>query len=86
MKFLIATDGSEFSETVVETSCQLIKNYENAFVEIVSVFEQPLMVAAAPYAMPVQFDTNFEKQLQKQSERSVAVAVAVERNDPNRRI
>lgn len=74
MKILIATDGSEFSDAAVETVCQMAIKAENTSVKIISAFEYPMMIAAAPYAMPVQFDTNFEKELRKQTEQSVAQA------------
>jgi nucleotide-binding universal stress UspA family protein len=71
MKILIATDGSEFSETVVKTSCELLKNCENTVVKIVSAFEPPLLVAAAPYAVPVAYNPNLEKRMRDAAEKWV---------------
>lgn len=75
MKILIATDGSEHSDAVIRTSCQKFINAESANIKIVSVFEQPMVaVAAAPYAVAVQFDTTLEEKLREQAAQTVAAA------------
>lgn len=65
MKILIATDGSEFSETAVKTSCELIKNCESPVVKIVSVFAPPLMIAAAPYVVSATYNPILEREMDK---------------------
>lgn len=65
MKILIATDGSEFSEAAVEKICQMTKNAENTEVKIVSAYEQPIMVAAAPYAIPAGYNPSLEKEMRE---------------------
>jgi nucleotide-binding universal stress UspA family protein len=75
MKILIATDGSECSKKVIKTSCEFVKNDENALVKIVSVFEPPLLIAAAPYSVPIAYNPNLEKGMHDAAEQSTADAV-----------
>ena len=63
MKILVATDGSEFSDAAVERVCRLITDAENTEVRIVSAYEQPVMAAAAPYAIPAGYNPVLEKEL-----------------------
>ena len=72
MKILIATDGSEFSKAAVETCCRTTINVENTEIKVVSVFEPAIMVATAPYVMPVQYDASFETGLREHAEQSAA--------------
>jgi nucleotide-binding universal stress UspA family protein len=74
MKILIATDGSEFSKAAVEACCRMTITKEDTAVKVISVFEMPVMAAAAPYAMPIQYDANFEKGLRELAQLSVAKA------------
>lgn len=48
MKFLIVTDGSEFSRTAVEKCCQIIAAPESAAVKIVSVIQEVVPLDAFP--------------------------------------
>jgi nucleotide-binding universal stress UspA family protein len=74
MKILIATDGSKHSDAIIE-SCRTIIDEKTAEVEILSVFEQPMVtVAAAPYAVAVQFDPMLEKEFRELSAQAVAQA------------
>lgn len=74
MKILIATDGSEFSETAVEKICQMIKNTENAELKIVSAYEQPIMIAAAPYAIPAGYNPILETEMKEFATQTVSQA------------
>lgn len=74
MKILIATDGSEFSKAAIEESCQLALNAENTIVKIVSVFEQPVIITAAPYAFPVQYNAEIGRELQESAKQVAAQA------------
>lgn len=76
MKILIATDGSKFSNAAIETVCRLIGDGENAQVKIVSAYQQPLTaaVAAAPYAVPLDYNPALEEQLRKSADETVAQA------------
>jgi nucleotide-binding universal stress UspA family protein len=74
MKILIATDGSEFSEAAVEKICQLVENAENADIKIVSAYEQPIMAAAAPYAMPAGYNPILEKEMKELATQAVSQA------------
>lgn len=74
MKILIATDGSEFSKAAVKTICQMATNTENTRVKVVSVFEPPIMVAAAPYALPVEYNASLDKGLREQAVQAAARA------------
>ena len=72
MKILIATDGSEFSEAAVEKICQMVKNSENTEIKILSVYEQPSLAVAAPYAIPVGYNPSLEKELKKSATQAVS--------------
>lgn len=63
MRILIATDGSEFSDAAIEKICQMFKNPENQELKIVSAYEPPIMVAAAPYASPAGYNSGLEKEM-----------------------
>src|SRR4051812_21807498 len=63
MKILIATDGSVFSDAAVEKICQILKNADNAEVKIVSAYEQPVMVAAAPYSISAGYNPVLETEM-----------------------
>lgn len=74
MKILIATDGSKFSETAVETICQIIGSTENTEIKIVSAYEQPIMAAAAPYAFPTTYNPVIEDELRELATQAVSQA------------
>lgn len=74
MKILIATDGSEFSETVVKESCELFRNSEKVVVKIVSAFEPPMMTAAAPYFVPAPYNPKIEQAMRDAAEQAIAEA------------
>lgn len=74
MKILIATDGSEFSEAAVEKICQMVKNAGNAELKIVSAYDQPIMVAPAPYAIPAGYSPILEKEMKELATQAVAQA------------
>jgi nucleotide-binding universal stress UspA family protein len=74
MKILIAADGSKFSETVVEKSCELVRNIEKVVVKIVSAFEPPLMTAAAPYFVPAPYNPKIEQAMRGAAEQAIAEA------------
>jgi nucleotide-binding universal stress UspA family protein len=74
MKILIATDGSTFSETAVEKICQMVTDTANAEVKIVSAYEQPIMVAAAPYAIPAGYNPVFEEEMKGLATQAVSQA------------
>jgi nucleotide-binding universal stress UspA family protein len=63
MKILIATDGSVFSDAAVEKICQILKNAEKTKIKIVSAYEQPVMVAAAPYAISAGYNPVLETEM-----------------------
>lgn len=74
MKILIATDGSEFSSAAIEAGCQMICDPQNTSVKVISVFESPIMIAAAPYAVPIGYDTQIEQEFRDLATQSVAEA------------
>jgi nucleotide-binding universal stress UspA family protein len=74
MKILIATDGSEFSEAAVKKICQMVKNSGNTEVKIVSAYEQPIMVAAAPYAIPAGYNPILETEMKELATQAVSQA------------
>ena len=74
MKILIATDGSEFSEAAVEKICQMVTDAGNAEVRIVSAYEQPIMVAAAPYAIPAGYNPILETEMKELATQAVSNA------------
>jgi nucleotide-binding universal stress UspA family protein len=74
MKILIATDGSEFSDAAVEKICQMVKNVSNTEVKIVSAYEQPIMVAAAPYAIPAGYNPVLETEIKELAAQAVSSA------------
>jgi nucleotide-binding universal stress UspA family protein len=74
MKVLIAIDGSEFSDSVVETCCQTFINANDTSVKLISVFEQPLMAMSAPYAIPVEPSLSIEHDLRMEAEKVVVKA------------
>lgn len=68
MRILIATDGSQHSDAVIEMCCRKIINEKTANVLVVSVYEPPLMAAAAaPYAFPVQYSVKIDEELRAQA-------------------
>ena len=74
MKILIATDGSEFSEAAVEKICQMVTDGGNAEIRIVSAYEQPIMVAAAPYAIPAGYNPILETEMKELATQAVSQA------------
>ena len=75
MKILVATDGSTFSEAAVEAVCRIITEAEKTEVRIVSAYEQPVMAAAAPYAIPAGFNPVLEKELHENASDAASDAV-----------
>ena len=75
MKILIATDGSQFSDAAVERVCGLITDAENTEVRIVSAYEQPVMAAAAPYAIPAGYNPVLEKELRASASDAAGEAI-----------
>lgn len=71
MKILIATDGSKFSEAAVEKICQIIENAKDADIKIVSAYEQPMMVAAAPYAVVAEYNPMLENEMKEWATQAV---------------
>lgn len=74
MKILIATDGSKFSKTAVETVCRMIEDNENARIKIVSAYEQPIMAVAAPHAMPAGYNPILEREMKELATQAVSEA------------
>jgi nucleotide-binding universal stress UspA family protein len=74
MKILIATDGSAFSDAAVVQTCRILEGVKDAAVKIVSVFEQPIMAVAAPYAVPAMPNLVLETELRETAEEAVAGA------------
>lgn len=74
MNILIATDGSEFSDAAVKVICQMALKAENTHVKVVSAFESPMMVAAAPYALQVEYNPGLETDLREQAAKAVSAA------------
>lgn len=65
MKILIATDGSDFSHAAIETTCKMIRNAENTSIKVVSVYQQPMMTAAAPYTISAGYNPALEQELKE---------------------
>jgi nucleotide-binding universal stress UspA family protein len=74
MKILIATDGSEFSDAAVEKCCRMVIDPVTENIKVISVFEQPLALMAAPYAFPVQYNPEIEDGLREQAVQAAAQA------------
>ncbi|HMS42083.1 MAG TPA: universal stress protein [Pyrinomonadaceae bacterium] len=74
MKILIATDGSEFGEVAVEKICEMINDRKNFEIRIVSAYQHPMMVAAAPYPIPVGYNPEVEKEMSESAAKAVAQA------------
>lgn len=67
MKFIIATDGSEFSRAAIVKFCKLITNLENTRVKIVSVYEKPAPMVAEPFAVSADYYRDIEHAARKQA-------------------
>ena len=71
---MIATDGSKFSETAVETICGMIGQAEDTEIKIVSAYEHPLMADAAPYSLPTAYNPVIDKELSELANQAVMEA------------
>jgi nucleotide-binding universal stress UspA family protein len=49
MKFLIATDGSDFGKAATEKACELAAGVADVSFAIVSAYDTPASIAAEPY-------------------------------------
>ena len=49
MKFLIATDGSEFGRSATEKACEFAEGMTDVSFTIVSAYDTPASIAAEPY-------------------------------------
>ncbi len=74
MKILIATDGSEFGDAAVEKICEMIDETKKFEIRIVSAYQHPLMVAAAPYPIPIGYNPDVEKEMSESAAKAVAQA------------
>ena len=73
-KILVATDGSEYSRAAIEEFSRVFIDPKNTCVCVVSAYEQPVMTAAAPYAMPVRLNENFEKGFSEMARKAASQA------------
>lgn len=55
MKILIATDGSAFSDAAIEECCRFFPNLPEANIKIVSVYEEPYVLATEPIAVSGEY-------------------------------
>ena len=76
MKFLIATDGSGTSESVIKAACETIGKPENTTVKIISAIETPTPLAAEPFAVSAEYYQDFLADLSKQAKNTIEAAEA----------
>jgi nucleotide-binding universal stress UspA family protein len=75
MKFLLAVDGSEFSDAAIDACKTIVADPAGASFRIVSTFEFPTMLAADPFvgASPEYYD-NLENDAKRRAEETAARA------------
>lgn len=75
MKILIATDGSDASRSVIETTCETIADPKKTSVKIVSAVEPLAPMTAEPFAISAQYYVEIEAQATKHAQELTAQAV-----------
>ncbi len=84
MKVLIATDGSEYSQSAVEEYCRMFAEMGNSEVKIISVYENVFPIAGEPFAMSGEYYQEIEDSAKAQAEAFAAKAAEeISRNFPN---
>lgn len=76
MRILIATDGSNASQSVIETTYKLIGNPEKTSVKIITSVEPLVPVTAAPFLISAEYYGEVETELSKQAKETVEQAEA----------
>jgi nucleotide-binding universal stress UspA family protein len=76
MKILLATDGSDFSQTAVEKCCEFLVDPARTEIKIVSVYEQMVPMAAEPFAVSAEYYQEMMNAARMQSEAYVERAAA----------
>ena len=71
IKILIAIDGSAFSDAAIEKLCRILENAEKTQIEIVSVYEQPVLAVAAPYPVAGGYNPALETKIKELATRAV---------------
>lgn len=77
MKILLATDGSAFSRTAIDTCCDLIAGVENPSVLVVSIHEIQVPIAAEPFAMSGEYYQKLDEIAKAQADAAAEEAVDI---------
>ena len=68
MKILIATDGSQFSETAMEKACDFMEGREDVTFKVISVYEPAIPMASEPFAISAEYYQRLDDAAKGQAE------------------
>lgn len=61
MKFLIATDGSDFSKAAIEKACEMLGSGNDNLIKIISVFEEVASTRTEMFGVSIKYIREMEK-------------------------
>jgi nucleotide-binding universal stress UspA family protein len=77
MKILIATDGSQFSETAIERVCEIgADQWTDPSFQVVSVYEPQVPIATEPFAVSADYHHHMDRIARERATKDVEAGAA----------